>query len=606
MLRRLGGKAGGHAARIVRVVSAGAAAGGDTAETVGVVGTDGPAPRIGRRAGGVVLVMDLAVARLVIVILGLVVLFRAVGIGPGAVVFVLRKQKQVIGGTGDIAGGVGSASGVVAVLGHRFHNRPEIRRQGCQQGVGRWAGGAGAVAAQHGLSHVAVIPPAAVRVRRVHGKGAGGAGIVSVIAVYQAHQGAVDLADLEVNQVASFLGAVVVEPQNEHIDGQVGKSGIANLTIDHNGLHITNGPIVGTLTGATHFPDGGPIVVIEDRAHKGGGNLTRLAPGGCVVCARRDFDRHGGRSARLIYIIHRYLVSADADSNDPRIARLRGNRTIPSPGNCDLPGGVGGVQGERGRGNTQAPRRLANSPRNIFRGGGAVRPFIVRGRGKGGRICSGIGGRGRPAEVQLCRVVIVPARGKRGARIGEAPALARDGGDHSPGDGDGRRHSDGDAVLGVFHGDALIAEGGKGGGARGVPCHRRGVAVRIGGRDDHTRRRERLSVSVRGLCGRRGDGNRDEFRGHGHGLGGGDASPALCVSDRYARHAVREGAARLHGVARGGQLCPVGIRRRYNHARWVETLAREIARFCGRRGDGDTLELDPAASADHVIHISHG
>lgn len=71
---------------------------------------DGPAPLIDRRARGVVLVMDLAVARLVIVILGLVIPLRAVGVVPGAVVFKLRKQEQVIGGAGDITGGVGSAA----------------------------------------------------------------------------------------------------------------------------------------------------------------------------------------------------------------------------------------------------------------------------------------------------------------------------------------------------------------------------------------------------------------------------------------------------------------------------------------------------------------
>lgn len=126
--------------------------------------TDGTAPHTDRLAGVVVLVMHPAVSSLVIVILGLIILLRAVGAVSGAKVFKLRKQEQVIGGTGDIAGGVGSAAGIVAVLGGRLHNCPEIRRQGCQQGVGRGAGGTGAVAAQHGLSHVAVIPPASVRV----------------------------------------------------------------------------------------------------------------------------------------------------------------------------------------------------------------------------------------------------------------------------------------------------------------------------------------------------------------------------------------------------------------------------------------------------------
>ena len=164
MLRRLDKKAGGQRPGTAGVGTGGAAVEVDKAEIVAVAGIDGTAPRIGRRAGGVVPIMHLAVSGPVLVILGLVILLRAVGVGPGPVVFKLRKQRQQIRGAGDIAGGVTSAAGVVAVLGGRLHNRPEIRRQGCQQGVGRGACGAGAVAAQHGLSHVAVIPPAAVRV----------------------------------------------------------------------------------------------------------------------------------------------------------------------------------------------------------------------------------------------------------------------------------------------------------------------------------------------------------------------------------------------------------------------------------------------------------
>ena len=75
---------------MIRDAADGGAVGVDKAEIVGGAGIDGPAPRIGRRARGVVLVMDLAVARLVIVILGLVILLRAVGVGPDAVVFKLR------------------------------------------------------------------------------------------------------------------------------------------------------------------------------------------------------------------------------------------------------------------------------------------------------------------------------------------------------------------------------------------------------------------------------------------------------------------------------------------------------------------------------------
>ena len=111
------------------------------------------------------------------------------------------------------------------------------------------AGCAGAVAAQHGLSHVAVIPPAAVRVRRVHGKGAGGAGVVAVIAVYQAHQGAVDLADLEMDPVAALTSGVVVETQDKHGNGQIGERRGAHLAVDRDPLGVAHAPVIGPLSG---------------------------------------------------------------------------------------------------------------------------------------------------------------------------------------------------------------------------------------------------------------------------------------------------------------------------------------------------------------------
>ena len=266
-----------------------------------VARTDGTAPRIGRRAGGVVPIMYLAVSGPVIVILGLVILLRAVGVGSGPVVFKLRKKRQQIRGAGDIAGGVTSAAGVVAVLGGRLHNRPEIRRQGCQQGVGRGAGGAGAVAAQHGLSHVAVIPPAAVRVRRVHGKGAGGAGVVAVIAVYQAHQGAVDLADLEMDPVAALTAGVVVETQDKHGNGQIGDRRGAHLSVDRDPLGVAHAPVIGPLSGVGHGADrcpavGGQRVGNAGDRHRGGGRLGHAALG-IADSDRRGVGCHGGGAA---------------------------------------------------------------------------------------------------------------------------------------------------------------------------------------------------------------------------------------------------------------------------------------------------------------------
>ena len=272
---------------------------------------------------------------------------------------------------------------------------------------------------------------------------------------------------------------------------------------------------------------------------KGRRHVASLIRGGVVVGARGDLDRDNRGATLLIDTGNRDFRPAHADGCDAGITGLGGDRTVTRPRDGDRPGRVRAVQREGGRGNAQTARGLADSPVYGLRRRGSVAPLIVRGRSKGRGVGSGVRGRRRPAERQLCRIVVVPVRRERGARIGEAPALARDCGDHCTGDGDGRCHRRRDAVFRIFHGDALTPEGGKGRGARRVARYRRRAPVCIGGLYDHSRRGKRLSVAIRRLCGRRGDCNRDEFRDHGHGLGGCDALSALGISDRDTRHAVQ-------------------------------------------------------------------
>ena len=179
---------------------------------------DGSAQRTGSRAGGVVLIMHLAVSSLIVIVLCLVILLSAVGVSSDPVVFKLRKQEQVIGGTGDIAGGVGFAAGVVAVLGHRFHHSPQVRRQRSQQTVGRRACGCAAVA-QQGLSHTGVVPPASVCVAGVHLEKIRGGSAAAVIAIAEGNMYAADLADLEVYPVGALSRRVVIETNNKGING---------------------------------------------------------------------------------------------------------------------------------------------------------------------------------------------------------------------------------------------------------------------------------------------------------------------------------------------------------------------------------------------------
>ena len=81
-------------------------------------------------------------------------------------------------------------------------------------------------------------------------------------AVTQGNGGTPNFSNLEMDLIPAFTGRIVIEPQNENIDRQIGKSGVAHLAIDLDFFHIANGPIVGPQTCGTDFPDGCPTVII--------------------------------------------------------------------------------------------------------------------------------------------------------------------------------------------------------------------------------------------------------------------------------------------------------------------------------------------------------
>ena len=90
--------------------------------------------------------------------------------------------------------------------------------------------------------HIAFFPTTTIAIIRIHIEIAIVALITVILAIAKGNRCGADFANLEVNFVVPFLAAVVVEAQNEGVDGQIGESEVPNLAVDLNGLHITNRP----------------------------------------------------------------------------------------------------------------------------------------------------------------------------------------------------------------------------------------------------------------------------------------------------------------------------------------------------------------------------
>lgn len=158
----------------------------------------------------------------------------------------------------------GIVAHIIRVLGYRLHHIPQGGRQSRQQRIGRGACGCAGVAQQR-FPHIAFFPTTTIAIIRIHIEIAIVVLITVILAIAKGNRCGADFANLEVNFVIPFLAAVVVEAQNEGVDGQIGESEVPNLAVDLNGLHITNRPIAGTLTGITDLFNGGPIVIIQGK-----------------------------------------------------------------------------------------------------------------------------------------------------------------------------------------------------------------------------------------------------------------------------------------------------------------------------------------------------
>lgn len=323
----LGGKAGPQPTRIIGSVIAAVAIRPDNNETGVVTVTRGTKAPPNRRGDGGMIICNLGVTSFVIIILGLIVLFILVGVASRTKDFKLGKIKQVIGSSCNITGTVACIARVIGVLGHGLHHSTKVRRKRRHQTVCQGACG-GSIIAIKGFPLIASVPATAVRVAGVPTEITGAGNISVVFAVTQGNGGTPNFSDLEMDLIPAFTGRIVIEPQNENIDRQIGKSGVAHLTIDLDFLHITNGPIVGSQTCGTDFPDGCPTVIVQNLGGQCHFNGTGLIGRGRVV---------GGQRATLTVIVAfplpcRVTVTTEPETlTEATVGALEVAVILPSP-----------------------------------------------------------------------------------------------------------------------------------------------------------------------------------------------------------------------------------------------------------------------------------
>ena len=90
----------------------------------------------------------------VVIVLCLIILFIAICIASCSEHFKFSKQEQVIGGGRYISLNIAATvGGIIGVLGHGLHNRPQIGGKRRHQAIRQRACG-GVTVAQYGFSHV--------------------------------------------------------------------------------------------------------------------------------------------------------------------------------------------------------------------------------------------------------------------------------------------------------------------------------------------------------------------------------------------------------------------------------------------------------------------
>ena len=187
------------------------------------------------------------------------------------------------------------------------------------------------------------------------------------------------------------------------------------------------------------------------------------------------------------------------------------------------------------------------------------------------------------------------------AVVGQAPALARHCGDRLP----VHRHAGGGRLghvpLRVAHRDRLRAHGIKRRGAAAVARHIGGGSVGVCGLHHHARALEAVAILIDFLRRLRRDLDLRQPVDDRDGLLRRLRHAALGVADSHLRCAVRQRCVRLVAVARAFQRRAVAVGCCHHHARRVKGLALRVGGLCRRCCDGDSGQLDAAASAAHHV-----
>ena len=262
----------------------------DNNESVVVIVIRGAEPPPNRRIHGGMIIGNLTVTGLIISILLLAVLLILVGVVSYSKHFKFGQIKQVIPCGGNIARTIGRIARVISIFGYRLHHGPKVSRKRRHQAIADWAGGGASVSIQ-GFPFGTAIPATSIGVGIIHVEIASPAYTITILCITQRHRGCSHLSNLEVNQIVAFLGGIVIEPDDENIDLQIAKGVVANFTIDGDFFHITHSPIVGTQTGATHFPNGGPIIIRKVFGGHGHFNRTGFICRGVVIGASGHRNR---------------------------------------------------------------------------------------------------------------------------------------------------------------------------------------------------------------------------------------------------------------------------------------------------------------------------
>ena len=249
----------------------------------------------------------------------------------------------------------------------------------------------------------------------------------------------------------------------------------------------------------------------EDR-HEHARYRAGLVRGRVVVCVAGDGNCNRNRTGVFVHARHSHDVSGKRGCGNLRMVGRNRDRTCAEPRHGERIRQLSILQRDRSLAERQRAIRFADLPRDSFRRRRTVCPLVERRifQRKFCAVCAGVRAAGRAAERHLCRIVVVPRRALRAARIRQAAALARHG--HVRlGDGDGLRRGAGNAALGVADRDAGAACVQTAARLdRNACCNQRG-AVGIRRLDNHASGRKLLASLVGGLRGRCCDLDRCEL-----------------------------------------------------------------------------------------------